>query len=243
MANLFHTSMSAKAATFFSTLFQMIGVSSADMSRSKGVGVTLKCLDGDAITAEIQPLDQGNMIRKLVESGSLVVPSGGAADLDGDVGTATLVASTVDVTVPGGVPVGSLVYAIATTREGVHKFLTAVRKSATEITISSAGSGFGALLDSAGASGALTAGENAAIALVNAAGDLLAVKQTAAAGAAADHFSVVRVSDALVKVQAHDAAGALVAGNTSTVKVYNLGQAGHDTSLVRWAVVRPLFGF
>jgi hypothetical protein len=83
---------------------------------------------------------------------------------------------------------------------------------------------YGAVQDSAGVSAALTAGVNATIALANVAGDLLAVKEVATGGGAADHFSVVRVSNSLVKAQAHDAAGALVAGNTSTVRVYTLGQ-------------------
>lgn len=80
----------------------------------------------------------------------------------------------------------------------------------------------GVLVVPAKATGTLVAGELATIALPNASGDLLAVAQVTAGGSAADHFSAVRVSDTLVKAQAHDAAGALVAGNTSVVAVYNL---------------------
>jgi hypothetical protein len=170
---------------------------------------------------------------------SLVVPAtDGTLDADIVSGTATLVASTVDVTVTGGVPVGSTVYATVETGAGTRKELSAVRLSATQIRISSPGSGFGALLSSASIAPVLVAG-TVTTALANVAGDVLAVLESAAGGAAADHFSVVRVSDANIKVQAHDAAGALVAGNTSTVRVYNFGQAAHETSTVRWVVVRP----
>jgi len=81
------------------------------------------------------------------------------------------------------------------------------------------------LLDTAGVSGVNVAGTND-IALANSVGDRLSVLQTLAGGGAADHFSVFRVSATVVRVQAHDAAGALVATNTSTVKVYNFGGAG-----------------
>lgn len=214
---------------------------------SRAFRATIESNDGQALNFRLFSLDQGlaenNTRGNAIASTSLVIPSGGPADLDGATGTAILVSSTVDVTVPTpdvgvAVPVGSSVYATVTTPGGVPKKLTAVRLSDTQIRVSSPGSGYGALLESAGATGINVAG-TVDITLANVAGDRFAVVESAAGGSAADHFSVFRVNDTTVRVQAHDAAGALVAGNTSTVKTYNFGQAAHETSTVRWAVIRP----
>lgn len=229
----------AKLNSFLETIAQVLGV---DITLLEGnFKLEFQSIgNGDELYAVLRPGAGGpSQIERLVKAAALVIPETDAIDADTVSGTTTLVNSTKDVTITGGVPVGSAVYAIATTPAGKHKSLAAVRKNATEITISSAGDGYAALLDSAGVSGTLVAGVKSDFALANAAGDLLAVMQTAAGGAAADHFSVVRVNDTTVKAQAHDAAGALVAGNTSTVKVYNFGAKGHDTSLVRYIVVRP----
>ena len=229
----------AKLNSFLETIAQILGV---DITLLEGnFKLEFQAIgSGNELYAVLRPGAGGpSQIERLIKTAALVIPETDALDADTVSGTTTLVASTKDVAIAGGVPVGSSVYAIATTPAGKHKPLTAVRKDADEITISSAGDGYAALLDSAGVSGALVAGVKADLALANVAGDLLAVKETAAGGDAADHFSVVRVSDTEVKAQAHDAAGALVAGNTSTVKVYNFGAKGHDTSLVRYIVSRP----
>ncbi len=245
MSTTLHSSMSPQVATLLRQISQTLGAD-INLQRSPSFKLSIESLNGQDVNFKYHPLDQGPSGRQNnIRSSAFAVPSGGPADLDGIYGTTTLIGSTKTVTptapAEGGVavPVGSLVFATATTPAGVSKKLTAVRASDTTITISSAGDGYGELLESAGVAGTLVAGEKADIALANAAGDRLSVVETAAGGSAADHFSIVRVSDSLVKVQAHDAAGALVAGNTSTVKVYNFGQKGHDTSLVRWCVVRP----
>ena len=239
MTTTLNSGIEANIQTLLRTLAQITG-KDIDLANSKSFRAVLDCPDGKAINFRVFPLDQGvPTTQNATASESLDVPTDGPADFDGVSGTTTLVASTKDVTIAGGVPTDAVVYATHTTPGGVPKYLAAARKDADEITISSAGDGFGALLDSAGVQGTLAAGHLDTIALANVAGDLLAVKEVTPGGSAADHFSVVRVSDSLVKVQAHDSAGALVAGNTSVVKAYNFGQKGHDTSVVRYAVIRP----
>ena len=302
----------AKLNSFLETIAQVLGVDITLLEGNfkmelQGIG------EGSEVYCVLRPGAGGpSQVERLIKTAAMVIPETDALDADTVAGTTTLVASTKDVTITGGVPVGSTVIATHTTPAGVAKYLTAVRQSATAIRISSAGDGYAALLESAGASaalvagtkdialanvagdllavkqtaaggtpldtwdvirkddtevtvtarknrvlgtGALVAGVKTDIALVNAVGDALSVRETAAGGAAADHFSVVRTNGATVKVQAHNAAGALVAGNTSTVevidhgpavsadtstvKVFNFGAKGHDTSLVRYIVSRP----
>lgn len=241
MAVTLPSAMATQTKNLLASIAQILGVD-LTLTDSRFV-FKLECRDPDGqhVFYSMVPgaggATQGEVIKK---ASNFVVPATeGTLDTDSTSGTATMVASTIDVTVTGGVPVGSSVYATVTTPGGKTKELAAVRKNATEITISSPGSGYGALLASTGVSGALVAGVKSDFALANVAGDVLAVRETVAGGAAADHFSVVRVNDTTVKAQAHDAAGALVAGNTSTVQVLNFGQAAHETSLVRWIVVRP----
>ncbi len=245
MASSLPTSTPAPVKNLLYTLAGILGVDFTLLdSRFR---LTLESTqDGSHIFVALMPgLGGPTQVEKMLKTSAFVLPSGGSADADVSSGTATMVASTIAVTVPtpaeGGaaVPVGSVVYATVTTPGGNVKALSAVRTSDTVITISSTGDGYAALLDSAGVAGTLTAGENASITLANAAGDLLSVKETAAGGGAAASFTVVRVNNTTVKVQAHDAAGALVATNTSTVKVYNFGAKAHETSTVRWIVVRP----
>lgn len=172
----------------------------------------------------------------------LVVPAtDGTLDADITSGTATLVASTVDVTVPGGVPVGSTVYATVTTPAGNTKSLVAVRKSATEITISSPATGATAFKNLAATDGVATAalsGGTIDRALANVAGDHLVVVRLASAGTPGV-LSVKRKSDTEVTVESWLAGSGLQVLDTSTCTVYNLGQLAHETSLVRWVVVRP----
>lgn len=245
MSNTISTDIQAPLRSFMQTLFQQLGIDGVSLV-SKKFKMTLESPDGQRIFAQLMQARGGAFLVEATKLGAdLVVPEGGAADLDGETGTTTLVASSKVVTVTppaeGGaaVPVGSLVYAIHTTPAGVAKPLTAVRTDDDTITISSIGDGYAAKLDSTGVDGTLVAGHKDDIALANVAGDLLAVKEKTAGGSAADHYSIVRVSNTLVKVQAHDAAGALVAGNTAVVTAHNFGQKGHDTSLVRWVVIRP----
>lgn len=242
------TTFNARTGTRIKNLMELIsdalGVD-IDLADSASFKAVLESRDGDSITLRVTPLDQGlAMTSSVISDGEIVLPASGAPDVDASSGTATLVASTVDVTVTTpahsvAVPAGSTVYATVTTGAGKTKLLSAVRLSDTQIRISSPGSGYGAVLSSAGVNGTLVAGTKSDIALANVAGDLLAVKETTPGGAAADHFSVVRVDNSNVKVQAHDAAGALVAGNTSVVTAFNFAQPAHETSLVRWIVVRP----
>ncbi len=244
MTTTLNSGIAPNIATLLRTLAQITG-KDIDLTNSSSFRAVLESSDGKALNFRVYPLDQGTpTTQNATASADLTIPSGGAPDLDGATGTATMAASTIAVTVPTpdngvAVPVGSSVYATVATGAGKPKLLSAVRTSDTVITISSTGSGFGALLASAGVAATLVASEKADIALANVVGDLLAVELTTTGGTVADHFSVVRVSDSLVKVQAHTAAGALVAGNTALIKVYNLGQAAHETSTVRWAVVRP----
>lgn len=239
MSNSFNSGTATKIRNLLETIAQITG-KEIDLSHSAGFKCTLDSPDGKALNLRIVPADQGYVTQKDGQpAADLVIPSGGGADLDGVTGTTTLVGSTKDVTIAGGVPADAIIYATHTTPAGVAKRLTAVRKDADEITIASAGDGYGALLDSAGVDGALTAGVNAAIALANAAGDLLAVKLKTLGGVAAASFAVVRVDNTSVKVLAQKADGSLEDGCTATVTVYNFGQKGHDTSLVRYAVIRP----
>lgn len=181
-------------------------------------------------------------------NGAIMMLDGNALDASSDVttGTATLVASTVDVTVtapPDGaaaVPVGSLVYATVTTAAGKPKLLSAVRLSDTQIRISSTGSGYGALLESAGVAATLVAGTVDAT-LANVVGDRLSVALVTPAGTPGV-LSVKRKSATEVTVESWLAGAGIEVLDTSDVKVYNFGQAAQETSLVRWAVVRPLAG-
>lgn len=181
-------------------------------------------------------------------NGSILMLDGNALDAASDVtiGTATLVASTVTVTVPApatgvAVPVGSTVYATTTTPAGVAKLLSAVRLSNTQILVSSLGSGFAALAAASGVTGVLVAGTLDTL-LANVVGDQLAVILTAAGGTPGV-LSVKRKSATEVTVESWLAGVGLEVLDTSTYKVFNFGQPGHDTSLIRWAVVRPLAGF
>jgi hypothetical protein len=158
-------------------------------------------------------------------------------------GTATMVGSTVTVTVPAladgdpAVPVGSTVYATVTTAAGKSKLLSAVRASDSTITISSPGSGFGALLASAGVDGTLVSGVKD-ITLDNVAGDQLGVIMKTSGGTPGV-LSVKRKNDTEVTVQSWLAGTGIQTSDTSVVTVFNFGQAAHETSIVRWAVIRP----
>lgn len=239
MANAFNSGTAPKIQNLLETIAQVTG-KDINLANSKSFRTVLESSDGVTLNMRVFPLDQGSVTQLTGRAAAdLTIPTSGGADLDGVTGTSTLVASTKDITIAGGVPVGSVVVATVDAAAGQPKTLTAVRKNATEITVSSAGSGYGPKAATDGVSGTLVAGEKADIALANVAGDLLAVRLVTTGGVAADHFSVVRVSDALVKVQAHDAAGALVAGCTSIVQVFNFGTAAHETSTFRYTVTRP----
>jgi len=152
---------------------------------------------------------------------------------------ATLVAGTRDITTNVAPATTDLLFVEQVTAGGgAAQHYAAFRKDATDITIQ-AYSAAGALVATntatvrahkfpvgaaaaATATGTLVAGV-ATIALTNAAGDILLVKQETAGGTAANHFSVVRVDNNSVKVYAHTVAGALQALNTSAVRVYNMG--------------------
>lgn len=238
MASSLPTAMGTPTKSLLETIAQILGVDFTLLDNQ--FKLTIQGVPDGGVYASLQPANGQTQVDKFLSTGSFAVPANeGTLDADIVSGTSALVASTVDITIAGGVPVGSAVYATVQSAAGTAKLLSAVRLSATQIRVSSPGSGFGALLSSAAVSAVLAAGVNATVALANVAGDVLAVQETATGGTAADHFSIVRVSDSLVKVQAHNSAGALVGTNTSTVSAYNFGQAAHETSTIRYVVVRP----
>lgn len=180
----------------------------------------------------------------------ITISSGGdgyAALLESAGVSDTLVAGTKDLTLANAA--GDRLSVVKTADGGTPGDLyTVVRKSDTEVTVKSW------TIPVASSATALVAGTKD-IALVNAVGDKLTVRETASGGTAADHFSVKRKSGTEVTVQAHDSAGDFVDSNTSTVivtndgpatsadtstvKVYNFGQKAHETSTVTYAVIRP----
>lgn len=244
MSNSFNSGTATQVQNFFSTLFNMLGVSTADLSQSASFRTLVETRDGSSVTYAVTPLDRGvSLTGEPILSSDLVVPTSGSADLDGAVGTATLVASTVTATVPtptdgsAAVPVGSTVYATVETAAGKPKLLSAVRASDSTITISSTGSGYGALLESAGVTGTLVAGE-LDVTLTNAVGDRLCVALVTSHGTAGV-LSVKRKSGSEVTVQSWLAATGIQVLDISDIIVYNFGQAAQETSTVRWAVIRP----
>lgn len=241
---------STKNLKLIGVIASLLGVQ-VDLSQWSGWKLTIESPTGQGAQARLQPRGPGaggpTLIERWIEDSAFVVPAGTTQVIDAGIesgASSALVASTLDIVVPNaedgsaGCPVGSLVYATVASAAGKPKLLAAVRKDDNTITVSSSGSGFGAVLDSAGVSGTCVA-STVDIALANVAGDQFTIKETTPGGTAADHFSAFRVNDTTVRVQAHTAAGALVAGNTSVVKVHNVGQVGHETSTVRWVVVRP----
>lgn len=242
MASSFKEGTAAEIQSFFEGIGEQIGAD-FDFSLSEAFRVTLET-DGTRLIVKPETLSQGFSMRSTnIAAEDISLPVSGPANLNGATGTAVMVASTVTVTVPdepdGGpaVPTGSSVYATVTTPGGVPKKLTAVRASDSTITISSVGSGYGELLESAGVSGTLVAG-TVDITLANAVGDRLAVVMTASGGTPGI-LSVKRKSSTKVTVGSWLAGTGIEVADTSTVKVYNFGQAGHETSTTRWAVVRP----
>lgn len=191
--------------------------------------LTLQSLGGKAVHASLQKGGGPFQVEGVIKAGALVVPEGGAAEGDVSFGSTTLVTSYKDITVTalpeGGdpIPEGAVIYAIASTRAGVAKALRVERVSASVFRIHSEGNGFSGPLVADTASGALTSG-TADYAMVGAvtAGDLFWVEEISTGGDPADHFSAFRKDADEITVQAHDAAGALVATNTSTVRVHNL---------------------
>jgi hypothetical protein len=242
MASSFKTGVAPGIQSFFEGIGEQVGTD-FDFSMADAFRVTLET-DGTRLNVKPETLSQGFSMRSVnIAAEEIDLPVSGPANLNGATGTATMVASTVTATVPdepdGGaaVPVGSSVYATVTTPGGVPKKLAAVRATDSTITISSAGSGYGELLESAGVSGALVAGTKD-LTLANAVGDRLAVVMTASGGTPGV-LSVKRKSATEVTVESWLAATGIQVLDTSTVKVYNFGQAAHETSTVRWAVVRP----
>jgi hypothetical protein len=244
MANVYNANTDPKIKYLLQGILQATGTTDVDLSGSASFKAVLETRDGKNLSVKVIPLDQGVCHSTVKVTGTdLVVPSGGTADFDGAYGTAVMVASTITVTVPVpdvgvAVPTGSLVYASVTTPGGNTKRLVAVRASDTQITISSAGSGYNNLLESAAVDATLIAGTKT-FALANVVGDrLVAVEKTAGGGAAA-YFGILRSSDANVIVNAQSADKSFAVTNTSVVTAYNFGQAAHETSTVRWVVIRP----
>jgi len=233
----FHSGTAAPVRTLVSSIFQMLGLT-YDLSRSPSFRVVIDCPDGVGLAVTPSQYEGGPPFRTIqVPPTALQVPSGGGT-LDKDVseGTTTLVASTKDVTVD--CPTGSTVYAAVTTGAGKTKQLTAARVDDSTIRISSPGDGYAALLESAGVAGTLVAGTTD-IALANVAGDRLAVVMEDDNGGTPGVLSVKRKSNTEVTVESWVDGTGVQALDVSDVKVYNFGQKGHETSVVRWAVVRP----
>ncbi len=241
--SVFGTGTSARVENLFQAISELTGVV-FNFGLTKAFRVTLETNDGENVV--VRPASLGAGVKQsasIVQGPSLAVPASGAPDMAGSEGTATLVASTVTVTVPTPedgnvpVPVGSTVYATVTTEAGAAKRLSAVRASDTTITISSPGSGYAALLESAVAAETLVAG-TVDVTLANLVGDRLVVALNVAAGTPGV-LSVKRKSATEVTVQSWLDATGIQALDTSTVKVYNFGAAAHETSTVRYAVIQP----
>lgn len=242
--NSFSSDTAVEVQNLFETIFNALGETDLDLSGSAAFKMAVETLDGKSVSYRITPLDKGFAHRpKMVLAENLDIPQSGGADFDGEAGTAILVASTVDVTVPdpadGGdaVPVGSTIYATVTSSGGVPKLLSAVRVDESTIRISSPGSGFGALLASAGVDGTLVSG-TVDILLSSAALDQLAVVLKTSGGTPGV-LSVKRKSATEVTVQSWLAGTGIQTSDTSVVTAYNFGQAAHETSTVRWVVIRP----
>lgn len=261
VTNTFNSGTDPKIVSLLDTLSTMLGVS-INLANSKSFIALVESNDGKSVNFTVRPRDNsspnapssevgsesGGFAAKSygIPSGLITDPASGSADLDGAVGTATLVGSTVTVTVPapadGGVavPVGSTILATVVTSGGKPKLLSAVRASATQITISSPGVGYGALLESAGVvSPAMTAGV-VTVTLANVAGDRLAAENKTPGGTPGACYSCQSAGGGTqVLVNSQTAAGALQVLDTSTVTVYNFGQSADETSTVNWAVIRP----
>jgi hypothetical protein len=228
MAITFNSGTAPNIQTFVETIYQMLGQTALDLSHSASFKLELVSLNGTDLTARLSPLDQGaNPTKvKITLPSNVVVPTGGPADLDGAYGSAVMANSTVDVTVPapafGGdaVPTTALLTAWQTTEGGVVKPLDVYRVDASTIRICSKGKSFVSPIDCDAQLGICVAGTIAVTMNETAAvGDLIHVEEVTAGGAAAGHFSGYRSGASAITVFAHDAAGALVAGNTSTVRI------------------------
>lgn len=245
MANSFHANTHPRLVNLVNTLAAIFGVT-FDFGKDPAFRIILESPDGSGLNVipQGQPSGQQNYPSQ-VSPNAFAIPTQGPANASVSSGTTTLVASTKTVTVDAPadgvtpVPAGSTVYATVTTPAGVTRVLSAVRASDTTITISSPGSAYKAVtLADNGATGVLVAG-TVDVTLDNAVGDLLSVRESVAGGTAAAGFSVKRKNATEVTVFAHKADGSVETLNTSTVQVFNHGTAATETSLVRWAVVRP----
>lgn len=210
MASTFNSGTNSKLAGIISTIASMLGVE-FDFSNSKGFHIQLDTTDGDTLVVRGQPDDQGSAFQKTA------VPSTDMADAGGHSSALTAGAATINL----ANAVGDRLSVVKTATGGTAGDRYSVaRVDASSVAVKSH-------VDATTASSALVAGTKD-ITLANLVGDRLAVLETVAGGTAAASFSVSRVNATTVRVQAHDAAGAFVAGNTSTVKVIN---SGPDTSL------------
>lgn len=229
MANLYNDGTNPKIQKMLDTISQMMGVS-FDFTNSASMRVTIESSDGQTAHIRATPLDRGDSLRTTFVPGSEVdVPSGGAADIDGEAATGSLVASKLDLTIPdpseGGeaVPSDAILYAMATSPLGVAKAVHAERLSATQVRVASDGPGYAGPLEMDTVLATLIAGTlDVTTAVAPLATDLLFIEEISSGGSAADHFSAFRLDATDVTIQAHDAAGALVAGNTSVVRVHKI---------------------
>lgn len=243
-ASTFNSGTAVDIQNFFQTIAQMLDVT-FDLSKAPTFKLTLDNRDGHSVDVNLTPYDSGASADPVVFTGHFQNVSSFPLDADIEHGQATLVAGTVDVTVPasvgGGeaVPVGSLVYATYQTPAGHTALLSAVRHSSTQIRISSAPTGaYLTISEASVATGTLVLG-TCDITLANTAGDRLIVAAGADNGGTPGVLSVKRKNNTTVTVESWLAATGIQVLDVSDVSVYNIGAPVNDTSLVRWVVVRP----
>ena len=229
MANQFSSSMSPSVRAALQTVLQMAGITTLDLTNSPSFKLVAESRDGVSMSFRVTPQDHGLAVKGFLQDYELDVPKGGGGlDIDGAYGMSTMVSSTIDITVPSpaepgqeAVPKGAYIGAIATTVGGVPHALYAERVDANTIRVSSKGSAYAGINEADSVSVALVAGtKDIATNVAPLTTDLLYVEQITAGGDSATHYSAVRKNATEITLFAHDAAGALVAGNTATVRAH-----------------------
>lgn len=229
MASSFGSGVSASVQSLIQTIGQALG-KDFDFSQTDKFRILLETYDGNNIVAQAFTLDKGpNPTIKTTLEADLAVPSGGSAEGDISFGTGTLVASTVEIAVPdpgdvaATVPTDAVLYAVATTEGGNAKSLHIERIDDDTIRVSSDGAAYVGPVESDTGLGTAVAGTldvvmNDAVLAT----DLIFVEEVTAGGGAADHFSGFRKDADEITIQAHTAAGALVATNTSAFRIHKV---------------------
>ena len=228
MANKYHANVGARVRGLFNSIAERLGIE-MDFSFSPSFKVELTSgEDGQSVSVRGSPIGQGwnnpfgteddghnpRITTPVISEASIKAALASLESADGV--AATLVSGVISTVALVNVA-GDVLFA-TTAADGMPTGIVRVtRVSDSLVQVEE-------MFEPLTATDTLAAGVNAAIPLVNAAGDWLAVEEVTAGGDPANHFSVNRISNALVNVEAHDAAGAVLATNTSVVRVINWGQ-------------------